>query len=110
MQELREGASYAAERVQEVLENIERAHLADPRPRDAIDAAWTFRRTREDMKWSSIFRAPALLLLVGAVASDHLKNVDLQRYLRWRRSLRMLWVQIAYPQPQQLHQEIFLLY
>jgi hypothetical protein len=44
MQELREVASYAAESAQEVLEIIERAHPADPRPRDAIDAAWTFAR------------------------------------------------------------------
>jgi hypothetical protein len=44
MQDLREVASYAAESAQEVLEIIERAHPADSRPRDAIDAAWTFAR------------------------------------------------------------------
>jgi hypothetical protein len=44
MQDLREVASYAAESGQEVLEIFERAHPADSRPRDAIDAAWTFAR------------------------------------------------------------------
>jgi hypothetical protein len=59
MQELREVASYAAESAQEVLEIIERAHPADPRPRDAIDAAWTFARggkrgkTLRDTAWAS---------------------------------------------------------
>ena len=42
MQELREVTRYAAERAQDVLEIFERAHPADSRPRDAIDAAWTF--------------------------------------------------------------------
>ncbi|WP_207956937.1 putative immunity protein [Rubrobacter tropicus] len=42
MQDLREVSGYAAESAQEVLEIFERAHPADPRPRDAIDAAWTF--------------------------------------------------------------------
>ena len=44
MGELREVAQYAAESAQEVLELFERAHPADARPRDAVDAAWTFAR------------------------------------------------------------------
>ncbi|WP_095986727.1 putative immunity protein [Cystobacter fuscus] len=44
MQDLREVTRYAAESAQEVLEIFERAHPADSRPRDAIDAAWTFAR------------------------------------------------------------------
>ena len=59
MQDLREVASYAAERAQEVLEIFERAHPADSRPRDAIDAAWTFARggrrgkTLRDTAWAA---------------------------------------------------------
>jgi hypothetical protein len=44
MRDLREVTSYAAESAQEVLEIFERAHPADSRPRDAIDAARTFAR------------------------------------------------------------------
>jgi hypothetical protein len=44
MQDLREVTAYTAESAQEVLEIFERAHPADSRPRDAIDAAWTFAR------------------------------------------------------------------
>lgn len=44
MQDLREVTRYAAESAQEMLEIFERAHPADLRPRDAIDAAWTFAR------------------------------------------------------------------
>ncbi|WP_405913827.1 putative immunity protein [Streptomyces sp. NBC_00963] len=46
-QDLRGVAHYAAESAQEVLELFERAHPADSRPRDAIDAAWTFARGGE---------------------------------------------------------------
>jgi hypothetical protein len=46
-QDLREVTSYAAESAQEVLEIFERAHSADSRPRDAVDAAWTFARGGE---------------------------------------------------------------
>src|ERR671933_1399263 len=46
-QELREVTSYAAESAQEVLEIFERAHPADSRPRDAVEAAWTFARGGE---------------------------------------------------------------
>jgi hypothetical protein len=59
MQDLREVASYAAESAQEVLEIFERAHPADPRPRNAIDAAWTFARggargkTLRDTAWGA---------------------------------------------------------
>lgn len=44
MQDLREVSAYAAQSAQEVLEVFERAHPEDSRPRDAIDAAWTFAR------------------------------------------------------------------
>jgi hypothetical protein len=44
MQELREVAGYAAASAQDVLEIFERAHPADSRPRDAIDAARAFAR------------------------------------------------------------------
>lgn len=44
MDDLRGVAGYAAECAQEVLKIFERAHPADSRPRDAIDAAWTFAR------------------------------------------------------------------
>src|SRR5215216_3003996 len=59
MQDLREGTSYAAESAQEVLEICERAHPADSRPRDAIDAAWRFARggergkTLRDTAWAA---------------------------------------------------------
>ena len=44
MDDLREVAGYAAQSAQEVLAIFERAHPADSRARDAIDAAWTFAR------------------------------------------------------------------
>jgi hypothetical protein len=44
MRDLRGVAAYAAESAQEALEIFERAHPADSRPRDALDAAWTFAR------------------------------------------------------------------
>ena len=47
MQDLREVTSYAAESAHEVLEIFERAHPADSRPRDAIDAARRFARGGE---------------------------------------------------------------
>jgi hypothetical protein len=59
MQDLREVASYAADSAQEVLEIFERAHPADSRPREAIDAAWTFARggrrgkTLRDTAWAA---------------------------------------------------------
>ncbi|MEU2870571.1 putative immunity protein [Streptomyces olivoreticuli] len=59
-QDLREVTRYAAEIAQEVLEIFERAHPADPRPRDAIDAAWTFARGGErgkvlrDTGWAAL--------------------------------------------------------
>lgn len=60
MQDLREVTRYAAESAQEVLEIFERAHPADSRPRDAIDAAWTFARggkrgkTLRDTAWAAL--------------------------------------------------------
>ena len=60
MHDLREVTSYAAESAQEVLEIFERAHPADSRPRDAIDAAWTFARggkrgkTLRDTAWAAL--------------------------------------------------------
>jgi hypothetical protein len=59
MRDLREVTSYAAESAQEVLEIFERAHPADSRPRDAIDAARTFARggkrgkTLRDTAWAA---------------------------------------------------------
>ena len=47
MRDLRGVAGYAAESAQEALEIFERAHPADWRPRDAVDAAWTFARGGE---------------------------------------------------------------
>ena len=63
MRDLRGVAGYAAESAQEALEILleifERAHLADWRPRDAVDAAWTFARggkrgkTLRDAAWAA---------------------------------------------------------
>jgi hypothetical protein len=44
VEDLRAVTGYAAESAQDVLEIFERAHPGDIRPRDAIDAAWTFAR------------------------------------------------------------------
>ncbi len=46
-QDLREVTGWAAESAKEVLEIFEEGHPADSRPRDAIDAAWTFARGGE---------------------------------------------------------------
>ncbi|MFC8447501.1 putative immunity protein [Kitasatospora sp. NPDC057223] len=46
-QDLREVTGFAAASAQEVLEIFERAHPADSRPREALDAAWTFARGGE---------------------------------------------------------------
>ena len=60
MDDLREVARYAAESAQQVLEIFERAHPADSRARDAIDAAWTFARggkrgkTLRDTAWAAL--------------------------------------------------------
>jgi hypothetical protein len=57
--DLREVTRYAAESAPEVLEMFERAHPADSRPRDAIEAAWTFARggergkTLRDAAWAA---------------------------------------------------------
>src|SRR5215218_10389040 len=59
MRDLRGVAGYAAQSAQEVLEIFERAHPADWRPRDAVDAAWTFARggkrgkTLRDTAWAA---------------------------------------------------------
>jgi hypothetical protein len=59
MEDLREVTGYAAESAQEVLEIFERAYPSDLRPREAIDAAWTFARggkrgkTLRDAAWAS---------------------------------------------------------
>ncbi|WP_434617446.1 putative immunity protein [Arthrobacter sp. A5] len=42
LDELRGVARYAAESAQEVLPLFEDANPEDPRPRDAVEAAWTF--------------------------------------------------------------------
>ena len=57
--DLREVTRYAAECAQEALDIFERAHPDDSRPRDAIDAAWTFARggergkTLRDTAWAA---------------------------------------------------------
>jgi hypothetical protein len=57
--DLREVTRYAAESAPEVLVIFERAHPADSRPRDAIEAAWTFARggergkTLRDAAWAA---------------------------------------------------------
>ena len=59
MRDLRGVTGYAAESAQEALEIFERAHPADSRPRDAVDAAWTFARggkrgkTLRDTAWAA---------------------------------------------------------
>jgi hypothetical protein len=59
MPDLREVTRYAAESAQQVLELFESAHPADSRPRDAVDAAWTFARggkrgkTLRDTAWAA---------------------------------------------------------
>src|SRR5918997_2245924 len=60
MQDLREVTGYAAESAKAVLEIFERAHPADSRPRDAIDAARKFARGGErgkalrDTAWAAL--------------------------------------------------------
>jgi hypothetical protein len=60
MQDLREVTGYAAVSAQEALEIFESAHPADPRPRDAIDAARKFARggergkTLRDTAWAAL--------------------------------------------------------
>jgi hypothetical protein len=60
MEELREVASYSAESAQEVLEIFENTHPGDSRPRDAIDAAWTFAqggkrgKSLRDTAWAAL--------------------------------------------------------
>lgn len=58
--ELREVTGYCAECAQEVLDVFEKAHPADSRPRDAINAAWAFARGGErgkslrDCAWAAL--------------------------------------------------------
>jgi len=66
-QELRALTRYAAACAQEVLEIFERAHPADSRPRDALDAAWTFARGGERGK---ALRATAWAALRAARDAD----------------------------------------
>ncbi len=60
IQDLHEITRYAAASAQEVLGIFETAHPADSRPRDAIDAAWTFARggkrgkTLRDTAWAAL--------------------------------------------------------
>jgi hypothetical protein len=60
MQDLREVTSYAAQSAEEVLEIFERAQPGDSRPRDAINAAWTFARggkrgkSLRDSAWAAL--------------------------------------------------------
>src|SRR5918995_727458 len=82
MQDLREVTSYAAESAQEVLEIFERAHPADSRPHDAIDAARKFARggergkTLRDTAWAA-HKARAAELMAGDhrdVGADHIEQ------------------------------------
>jgi hypothetical protein len=59
-QDLRVVAAYAAECAQEVLEIFERAHPDDSRPREAIDAAWTFARGGKRVKALRVTACAAL--------------------------------------------------
>lgn len=60
MRDLRGLAGYAAQSAQEALEIFQRAHPADSRPRDAVDAAWNFARggkrgkTLRDTAWAAL--------------------------------------------------------
>src|SRR3712207_5883365 len=60
MQDLRGIAGYAAASAQEALDIFERAHPADPCPREAIDAAWKFARggkpgmSLRDTAWAAL--------------------------------------------------------
>jgi hypothetical protein len=75
IEDLREVSRYAAECAQEVLEIFERAHPADSRPRDAIDAAWTFARggkrgkTLRDTAWAALRAARDADTAAGAAAA-----------------------------------------
>ena len=75
IEDLREVSRYAAECAQEVLEIFERAHPADSRPRDAIDAAWTFARggkrgkTLRDTAWAALWAARDADTAAGAAAA-----------------------------------------
>jgi hypothetical protein len=72
-QELRAVTGYAAGSAQEVLEIFERVHPADPRPREAVDAAWAFARGGErgkllrDTAWAALRAAHE----AGAAAAGH---------------------------------------
>jgi len=58
--DLREVAAFAAGSAQPALEIFEKAHPGDPRPRAAIDAAWTFARggkrgkSLRDTAWAAL--------------------------------------------------------
>ncbi|SHN55731.1 hypothetical protein SAMN05660350_00614 [Geodermatophilus obscurus] len=72
-QELRAVTGCAAESAEEVLEVFEDAHPGDSRPRDAVDAAWTFARGGErgkalrDTAWAAQRAARD----AGATAAGH---------------------------------------
>jgi hypothetical protein len=63
LDDLRAVTGYAAESAQDVLEIFESVHPADCRPRDAIDAAWSFARggkrgkTLRDTAWAALSAA-----------------------------------------------------
>ena len=67
MQDLRAVTRYAAESAQDVLEIFEEGRPDDSRPRDAIDAAWTFARGGERGK---ALRDTALAALQAARDAD----------------------------------------
>ncbi len=72
-QDLREVTGRAAESAQEVLAVFEEAHPADPRPRDAVEAAWAFARGGErgkplrDAAWAALRAARD----AGVTAAGH---------------------------------------
>jgi hypothetical protein len=73
MPELRAVAGCAAESAQEVLAIFQRAHPTDPRPREAVDAAWTFARggQRGKLLRDTAWAAQRAARDAGATAAGH---------------------------------------
>lgn len=90
LRDLREVTSYAAESAQEVLEIFERAHPADSRARDAIEAAWTFARggkrgkTLRDTAWAALRAArDADTAAAGDAARAAMCAASLRTCIHW---------------------------
>lgn len=73
LQDLRAITKYAAASAQEVLEIFERVHPDDSRPRDAVDAAWTF---AQGGKRGKILRDTALAALRAGRDADTADTAD----------------------------------